>query len=63
MRLLLYDATGNIVRDYTPQLKSFSGPVSRQDISINIAGLPAGLYFVVIANEQGMHAQKLVVLQ
>ncbi|MBV6462859.1 MAG: hypothetical protein OKBPIBMD_00275 [Chlorobi bacterium] len=63
MRLLLYDATGNIVRDYTPQLKSFSGPISRQDVRINIAGLPAGLYFVVIANEQGMHARKLVVLQ
>ena len=63
MRLLLYDATGKMVRDYTPQLKSFSGLISRQDVRINIAGLPAGLYFVVTVNEQGMHARKLVVLQ
>lgn len=60
-RLYLADLRGAVVRDFTNQLTAFPGPVSTQDVQINVDGLPWGMYFIVIENRQGKSIGKVVV--
>ena len=60
-RLYLADIRGSIVRDFTNELTAFPGPVSTQDVQINVDGLPWGMYFIIIENRQGKSIGKVVV--
>lgn len=61
LRLYIADIQGNVVKDFSHLIARFPGPVSTQDVSLDINSLSSGQYFVVVDSPQGKNIGKFVI--